>query len=504
MKKIYSSYITLVFVLFFINSKFFFQLIQKSVSIEYFIYEAIVYLILFAFIVNLFSFSKILERIWLLILFAIALVSIYFVNTMGIVFDKQVIKNIFATNIYEAFELLGYTGIIYSFFVIISLYFIAKKLIFSLQSIGFKYYIFNFSFLLLLIFSLSNINKSYFNNFIKYDTQSIVPVGVLVSLFDFIRTYNRDKKIIKKNLSSEFKFIKKDTEPLVVVMVIGESVRADRLSLNGYNKQTTPLLLREKNIISFNNATSCDTSTLSSVPCMVSRLPKDKFSFPIKETSFVKIFRDFGFDTYWISKQDEANVIKTFCKEANECIDISNKKYDEAILPIYNKLLKKSKNHNILIVIHMIGSHFDYNSRVPNNFRKFTPICKKHYELCSKITLDNSYDNTIVYLDYILDNLIKPLKRKNAILIYSSDHGESLGEKQYGIFARFGHASPIMVAPKAQTNVPFIVWASDRFLQLHTINKNIKNISHDFIFHSILDCSGFSSKLLDKNLSFCK
>jgi len=503
-KKYFLYNLILAFLFILLNSKFLYLTYLKLCSGTLILYEIFIYLILFLFIIYFFSFSKIFNRIWLTTLLILSFIGIYFVDTMGVRFDKEIIRNVFETNFNEAFELLGFSFFIYLFIAIISIFIINKIVINKIPKYNFKQYIAIVLSLIAIYFLSSRVKKEFYLNFIKNDSKYIAPIGEIRAIFDYIRTLKQYKKIDKKDLSRHFNFDKNSTEPITVVVVIGESSRGDRFSLNGYNRETNPKLSNLKNLVSYQNATSCNTSTLNSVPCMLSRKTHNKFSFPIDEVSFVKIFTNLGFKTYWISMQKEAQAIKTFCNEADECIDISNNKFDEVILNEYNKILQKSKTQNRLIVIHTMGSHYEYYQRVPKNFIKFKPICKMNSAVCHRKELDNSYDNTIYYIDYILYNIIKPIENHNAFLIYSSDHGDSLGEKQYGIFPRFGHASPLKVAPREQTLVPFIFWGSDKFVKRHKIDTDIKNISHDYIYHSVLKCSGFKSKYIDNNLSICE
>jgi glucan phosphoethanolaminetransferase (alkaline phosphatase superfamily) len=236
----------------------------------------------------------------------------------------------------------------------------------------------------------------------------------------------------------------------------------------------------------------------------MSRYTKKQFSFPVDEKSFVSVFRDNGFDTFWLTIQDEAPVIKSFCEESKNCIDLKDKKYDIDLLKNFEKITKNIQK-DTLIVFHTLGSHYDYNERVPKKFQKFQPIYTKNYTE-NKQKLDNSYDNTIVYIDKFLFSLVEILQHYNSFFIYSSDHGESLGEKQYGIFAKYGHASPIKIAPKQQLNVPFIFWYSNIFKNNNKNNIYIKKqqkISHDFIFNSILGCANFKGAI-DQKLNICQ
>ena len=491
----------LSFIFLIINYEFFFKIFLKSENYLYFIYELFIYYIIIYFVLNLFSFSKYLTRIWIILLYFFSLIAIYFINSMGIVIDKQVISNIFATNKSEVRELLSKEFYIYFLFVLLSIYPFYVIFVRKIEKRLIKAYSKNFIFTIMIFILFTKINEPYYRHFIKYDSDSIVPLNFINGVANFIRIHSR-KNIRKKQIYKNFKLSLKEA-PDIVIFVIGESARADRFSILGYEKDTSKNLKNIKNLYAF-KAISCDTSTISSVPCMVLRQTRDSFSFPIKESSFVSVFSKYGYETYWLYLQDEARQIKTFCEEADYCLNVTYFKYDMEVLPKIHEIIEKNKNKKVLIVIHTKGSHFDYNKRVPKEYKIFTPICEKNSLNCKKELLDNSYDNSIYYTNIFLYKLINMIKNKNSFLLYSSDHGESLGELQYGIFKRFGHASPVKIAPKEQTEVPLLLWGSDKFLKIHKIKENQKNVSHDNIFNTILDCSGFKSIMIDKNLSLCK
>jgi len=202
--------------------------------------------------------------------------------------------------------------------------------------------------------------------------------------------------------------------------------------------------------------------------------------------------------------------------EANETLNSlhleetlnSNKKksylYDTHLLNPLKNIIKK--NTNGAIILHTRGSHKDYSHRVPEGFSKYTPTCEK--ECFNNITsLNNTYDNTIVYTDFFLNEVINELKDKDAILLYLSDHGESLGKN--GVL---GHSAPFETAPEEQTHIPMIWWASDKFLsnqenfkKFERIKSNFdKRLDQSYIFHSVLDCMGVDSPAINKNKSVCR
>lgn len=159
-------------------------------------------------------------------------------------------------------------------------------------------------------------------------------------------------------------------------------------------------------------------------------------------------------------------------------------------------------------MLHLKGSHGqNYYTRYPNHFNQFTPACQKQeFRLCDRQTLLNAYDNSILYTDFVLHELINFLKEQNVFwntaLLYTSDHGESIGEK--GIYE---HGTPYLIAPQEQTIVPLIFWASDSFkeekkLSWGCLKKEAisKKLSHDNLFHSILGLMDISTQLYEKEL----
>ncbi len=190
--------------------------------------------------------------------------------------------------------------------------------------------------------------------------------------------------------------------------------------------------------------------------------------------------------------------------------------FDEAVIqPFIDNIPSTEHGKDFMAVLHLIGSHGPtYYKRYPENMRVFSPDCQRaDIENCSREEIVNTYDNTILYTDYVINKVIEKLKdlssKYNTALIYVSDHGESLGES--GIFL---HGFPYSIAPDFQTHVPMFFWASNEFLKEKRINlsclrnssKN-ENYSHDNIFHSILGIMDISTSEYQKNkdiFSLCR
>ncbi|RKV84795.1 MAG: phosphoethanolamine transferase, partial [Bacteroidetes bacterium] len=137
-----------------------------------------------------------------------------------------------------------------------------------------------------------------------------------------------------------------------------------------------------------------------------------------------------------------------------------------------------------------------YSKKYPPQFETFSPVCNGvELSKCSAEELMNAYDNTIVYTDYILHKIIEDLKSLTdykSTMIFVSDHGESLGEKNL-----YMHGVPMKFAPKEQYEIPFIVWVSDSNTQV----KNIDNLCQNYVFHSVLKFLSIQSPVYKEDMN---
>ena len=299
-------------------------------------------------------------------------------------------------------------------------------------------------------------------------------------------------------------------DDVYVVVVLGESARSANFGLLGYERPTTPFLSQEKNLVAF-RATSCNTSTKLSLQCMFVRpqgvVERGLQAPQILEETVFSVLDKLGFSTELFAMQSEVwfyNSLKTDFYKIREVIAADpahrGQPMVDAVLEseMNASIAKHPKGHHA-IVLHSKGSHFSYTSRYPREFAKYQPECDGVDGACSKAQLINSYDNSILYTDTFLHGLMKSLASKKAILIYTSDHGESIDEN------RHFHATPKPLAPPEQLDVPLLFWASDAFLnaspaqkkafeQLQMAAKSPQTAaSHHHLFDSILGCLGISS-----------
>jgi len=290
-------------------------------------------------------------------------------------------------------------------------------------------------------------------------------------------------------------------DKIAVVLIIGETARAHNFSLHGYNRNTNPHLQND-DILVMNKATACATYTTASVACMLSYDVKQSGYEPLPSYLYrmgAKVLwrsNNWGEPTLHVSKYQVGGDLRGQCK-GEDC------DFDGVLLTGMNDEIKQSKQEKVFIVLHTKGSHGpSYYSKYPASFEKFTPVCR-HEELskCTHQELINAYDNTILYTDHFLHQAIEQLKQLNmpVMLIYASDHGESLGEE--GLYL---HGTPFMFAPEYQKEVPFIIWRSKALIQRQGVeNKSIKQtgtFSHANIFHTILGVLGVKPTIYNKNL----
>jgi len=301
--------------------------------------------------------------------------------------------------------------------------------------------------------------------------------------------------------------------PKLMVLVVGETARAENFSLNGYAKETNPKLAKQ-NIINFSQVSSCGTATAVSVPCMFSGMPRADYDEQLAShrEGLLDIAKRAGYQVTWIDNNSGCKgtcdrveqfkipepIQQKWCTDG-ECLD------DILIdsLKAYLATIPKDDTRPHLVVLHQMGSHGPaYYKRIPPAFRVFKPTCDTNaIQGCTKEALINSYDNTLLYTDYVLDSLIETLKNTTQYqtgLWYLSDHGESTGES--GMYL---HGAPYAIAPTQQTHVPMLMWFSTAWQQ--QANKQMSclaqqsktKLSQDNLFPTLLSLLDVKTKVIN-------
>jgi len=455
---------------------------------------------------------------------AIALIFIggfaaYAVNTLGVWITADQIQNMMQTNIAEARDTWSWRLVVWVIGMIILPIFVIIKVQLKPESGG----------------------KQFFKKIMASFVSLMLVCGLLFIFYvDFAAIFreNRDLKgmispqnMIAASVSYYKKKAPKENLPLVhygedaqvsqppkgapklMVLVVGETARAENFSLNGYVKETNPKLSKQ-DILNFSQVSSCGTATAVSVPCMFSGMQRVDYDERLAShrEGLLDIAKRAGYQVTWIDNNSSCkgtcdrigeykipeSIKQKWCKDG-ECLD------DILIdsLKAYLQTIPKDDKRPQLVVLHQMGSHGPaYYKRAPEEFRVFKPTCDTNaIQGCTQEALINTYDNTLLYTDYVLDSLINTLKNTTKYqtgLWYLSDHGESTGES--GMYL---HGAPYAIAPSQQTHVPMLMWFSSAWQQkaskqIKCLTQQSKNkLSQDNLFPTMLSLLDIKTKVIN-------
>ena len=315
--------------------------------------------------------------------------------------------------------------------------------------------------------------------------------------------------------SGNYRFDSRLTAPAdslrrVIVMVIGETSRADRWSVNGYPRPTSPSVTEENGFISFGKALSESNTTHKSVPMLLSHLSAEIFADSVYNVkSIVTAFKEAGYRTAFFSNQRyNHSFIDRYAFEADTTLFIKEQDggnhYDHELAGLLSAELGRGDSL-LFVVLHTYGSHFSYDDRYPAESAVFTPASPLEASAANKQALDNAYDNTIVYTATLLDSVTSLLRNSaaEAAMIYASDHGEDIFDDERGLFL---HASP---APSVyQIHVPMFVWYSPAYASMwpQMVTSTKKNSTIDVatsqsLFHTALHLGHVATAVSDSTKS---
>jgi lipid A ethanolaminephosphotransferase len=303
-------------------------------------------------------------------------------------------------------------------------------------------------------------------------------------------------------------------KPLVLFIVVGETARAANFQLGGYPRATNPELASRPDVVYFDHATSCGTSTAISVPCIFSHLPRERFDVDKADryTNLLDSLTTAGFAVEWRDNNAGckgvcARVMRVAYPGESDPVHCPNSYcYDDVMLTDLAARLETLQQDTV-VIFHAIGSHGPaYSERYPPQFEVFKPACRSNeLQRCSAQEVVNAYDNSILYTDHLLAKQIDLLQanasRFDSLLLYASDHGESLGEQ--GIYL---HGMPYSFAPRVQKEVPMLFWASRGYvertgLSLSCVQAHSHDaVSHDNLYHTVLGSLAVRNAVYDPEM----
>ncbi len=343
---------------------------------------------------------------------------------------------------------------------------------------------------------------------------SAQPLAPLAASLRYARMMLRSTSIVVAPTGKDARpgqFLSQADKPVLMVIVAGETARAQNWSLGGYARPTNPALAA-RDVLYFSDVTSCGTATAVSLPCMFSPLTADEYSFTggLSHENLLDVLVRAGFKAEWwdnnTGHKDVAARIPSRRMTAEDGAEFCQPECTDGVFLKRLEETAASITGNTVIVLHQIGSHGpSYWLRYPADREVFGPACQTpDLSACSEAEIVNAYDNTIAYTDEMLAAIIDLLAAEDRVIpamFYVSDHGESLGEN--GLYL---HGAPKFMAPSQQTHVPMVVWLSDRFqstlgLEQACLGKQVTSaISHDNMFSTILGLLDVRTSAVDPAL----
>ncbi|WP_092748378.1 phosphoethanolamine transferase [Acinetobacter boissieri] len=510
----------------FANFRFYQKITEYSAfhGIYDFVFLAVTFLILsclYLFILQFISWHRTAKIIALLFIILTSSSS-YFVNQLGIDITKEQIQNVMQTDVNEVKDLISIPFFIH----FIEFFFIPLLVLLCIRiqpkpflSTIYQKVIVSFIALFVVGLGLFSFYSQYAPIFREHRELKgqISPLNIIANGTSYFKKQFKQGNPPLVHYGTDAKFVGQAQQPKIVVLIVGETGRAQSFSLNGYDRPTNPTLSK-LDLVNFTAASSCGTQTSVSLPCMFSGMPRKQYDEDLAShrEGLLDIAKRAGYEVTWIDNNSGCkgacdriqHVIipendpkyKQWC-EGGEC-------YDEVLLQGLHNYLStldvKALKQNQLIILHQVGSHGPaYYKRYPKEFETFKPVCATNsIQKCSREELINTYDNTIVYTDYIISSVVKQLQGLPVAssMFYLSDHGESTGEN--GMYL---HGAPYLIAPKEQTHIPMMLWFSEQWPNKVRSTACLKAKSHDAVsqdnlFPTVLNLIDVKTQVADLSL----
>lgn len=415
-------------------------------------------------------------------------VCMYGFDAYNALIDRNMMENVFDSNFAQTANFISWSLVLYILMlgIVPCIWLFYRKINYG----SVPRFLSNIGISLAIIICILLCNKS---NLLWIDRNATV-LGSKIAPWSYIvnsiRYYNYWKLINEKETMLPDAEIVTDSKD-IFVLVIGESARSENFSLYGYGKETNPLLAKDS--VTVLNALASDTYTRNSVKAILSYKPSETL-YEMLPNYLVRN----GVDVIWrtnnwgtppikVDKYYQKGDLKKRFPEADD-------RYDGILFHGLEDEITASDSSKIFIGIHTYTSHGPaYYENVPDEHKVFLPECRTvEMANTSRSELLNAYDNTIIYTDYLVHNVIETLKKfpdRRSCVIFISDHGESLGEDGY-----YMHGIPKSMAPDCQLEIPFIIWTSDSSLKV----KDIKQAGHYNIYHTVLDFLGLDTPIYDE------
>ena len=479
--------------------------------------SGVILVLVFNSLLSLFSFRRIHKPL-LIVVIGIAALSSYYMESYRIVINGQMITNLLETDFREASEQLSW-----ALFGHLTVWAVLPAGLLMLTQIRYRPWrrellvrsgVVGVSLALVAVLLLANFKALLlFGREHSKLRMYVNPTYPIYSVFKTLRTNYaaRRKEPLRVIAADARRTPARVASRTAVIYVVGETARAEQFSLNGYQRETNPEL-GKRNVISFTDVQACGTDTAGALPGMFCHLGKRRYSprEAKKCENVLDVLQRAGVEVLWRDNNSGSKAIadrvkyESLSRARDAALCSSGECYDEILLQNLDQLLRGNSG-DMLVVLHQKGSHGpSYYKRTPKEFKVFLPECdREDVQNCDRQSIINAYDNTIVYTDHVLARLIDLLAAQGypTAMLYVSDHGESLGENNIYL-----HGLPRAIAPRQQTHVPMIFWASPDYFEAKTIDPVLlaasrsQPYSHEHLFHSLLGLFDVQTAAYQTNL----
>lgn len=455
----------------------------------------------------------------LCVLLVLAATTAFFMLRYGVVFDREMLLNVLETDVAEVRELISPALLAWVLAVGVVPAVLVARL--PVAARGWRpMLIGKAGVVALLLALLAALAASFFSSYASLFRNhrdlrlQFVPTNLLAAAHG----YARDRLARTPRLEDvaadavRLEGAQRAGRPLVAVIVVGETARAANLTINGYERATTPALAARTDLINFGTASACGTATATALPCMFLDVGRSGYESGLaaRRQSLLDVLQRAGLDVWWVENNsgckgvcDRVKVINPAWRSEHGLCPPAGC-FDEVLLDALHERLTAVQRDTV-IVLHLKGQHGPaYYLRYPQAFERFTPVCKSNaLDRCDRQAVVNAYDNALTYTDHVLDWAISLLDSQSArtdtALIFVSDHGESLGEK--GLFL---HGMPYDLAPREQKEVPMLAWlaaSTRKRLGVDTacLARQRDTLSHDNLYHTVLGLVGVRSSVYRRN-----
>ena len=449
----------------------------------------------------------------------IGFVECFCVCKFETLYNGAVVNNIFTTDLAETSEFLKVYMDAQGIFILIvflALAIYGRKSANLCTGIVNLISRFKFATAITLIISIAIINYGKIGFFHEYET---LPAVRLYNAFHYINKTRKRMLSLAANLKNTVTITEDNSDIPNIIFVVGESESKHFMSLYGYNKKTTPYCddyEKAGNLLKFSDVVSAQAVTGLATNLILTFLNNESKSKDLTKTNnFINAFKKCGYKTYWASNQTLYGVDVSYLTYCSKCCDyaeytVSNfnaehvagiRKNDDSLIPILDGFLKKEESNKNFYFFHLLGSHYEYRHRYPNetfSFFKESDIEDKYNKEQKPILA--YYLNSLRFTDHILHEIIKRFEDKNAILVYISDHGEEMWQSGF-----VGHSATNI--SKWMVEIPMFFWYSNSFKEKYPekIDKIKSALDKPFmtddIIHMLLDLADIKTSEYDATRS---